>query len=261
MGSITAASPFQSLTASLFRSNQNMPAFGNALTPYKYTGTQFAVALDASGRAVTIGSPTVPADAVAMELWSANNVGASDYLFWASRASVLASDNTGNNANDLISNTAKNNGGSGASPQRFVVSGAHFILPFNVVGTVPTGWRFARGSTGLLTWARFIASSTNFPYLAAGTEEFIMAGSNSVLQMPVATAAKFPTGYNAVVFQVIGGPIRMTSDGTDPTNSTADIIPAGTYYVDQSAHGLSLAALKFYMPNSSFIVGHSLIDA
>jgi hypothetical protein len=261
MGSITLASPFQSLTSSLFASNQNMPAFGNALTPYKYTGTQFAVALDPSGRAVTIGSPTVPADAVAMELWSANNVGASDYLFWASRSAVLAGDNTGNNANDLISNTAKNNGSSGSAPQRFVVNGAHFILPFNTVGTAPTGWRFARGSTGLLTFARFLASSSNFPYLAAGTEEFIVVGANNVQQMPTGTAAKFPTGYGAAVFQVIGGAVRMTSDGTDPTSSNGDLVAAGTYYVDQSAHGLSLAALKFYMSTGTFIVGHSLTYA
>lgn len=261
MGSIAIASPFQGLSSSLFRSNQNMPAFGNALTPYKYTGTQFAVALDPSGRAVTIGSPTVPADAVAMELWSANNIGASDYLFWASRASVLASDNTGVAATDLTSNTAKNNGSSGSAPQRFVVSGAHFILPFNTVGAVPTGWRFARGSTGLLTFARFLSSSSNFPYLAAGTEEFIVVGANNVQQMPTATAAKFPTGYSAAVFQVIGGSIRMTSDGNDPTSSSGDIIAAGTYYVDQSVHGLSLAALKFYMSTGTFIVGHSLIDA
>lgn len=241
--------------ANLMRGNHDLRGVGNALSPWKFGGSTFAIALNAGGRAVTFGTPTVPSDATAIRV-EPHTFGATDYLFWASRAAILANDNTGVDATDLSSNIAKNLGGSNV-PNWHVMNGEYMILPFEAAGVIPATWRLSRGYTGGLCAATFVTGA-NFPYLMAGSEEFLLVGANGVLQMPTATAAKFPVGYNAAMVQVIGTGVRYTLDGTDPTSSFGFLLPAGKYLMDQDRHGLSLAAAKFYMPSTSFMVGHSL---
>lgn len=257
MGSITLASPFTSLSDSLIVPNQAMPGMGSALTAYKYTGSNltFDLALDPSGNATVPAWPTVPADAVGMEVWSSSAT-AGDGLAFAIRASILSATGV------IATNTANNKGTSGSQPSRHTEATAHMVLPFQTVGAVPSTWRFAQlQNSGQKIQGRYISQAAGFPYLMAGAEEFLVVGAANVYQLPTGTAAKFPTGYCGAVIQVIGNAVRFTMDGSNPGAAVGDVLAAGTYWVDQAKHGVSLAALKFWLPSSTFLVGSSLTYA
>lgn len=258
MGSIALSSPFSSLSDSLVVPNQAMPGMGSALTSYKYTGSNltFDLSMDPNGGPTVPAWPTVPADAVGMEIWSSSAT-SGDGLAFALRPSILS--NTG----VIATNTAANKGASGSQPSRFTTETNHMILPFQAVGVVPTTWRLAQLQTaGQKLQGRYISQSAGFPYLMAGAEEFLVVGSANVSTLPTGTAAKFPTGYCGAVFQVIGAGVRFTMDGSAPGAAVGDVLAAGaTYWVDQSKHGVSLAALRFWTPSGTFLVGSSLTYA
>lgn len=257
MGSIAIASPFKGLNDSLVVQNQNLPGMGSALTAFKYTGSSlnFDLNFDPSGNPTVPAWPTAPADAVGMEVWSSSSTAGDGFAF-ALRASILSSTGV------IATNTATNKGTSGSQPSRFTLADAHMVLPFQVVGTVPTTWRFAQlQNSGQKLQGRYISQAAGFPYLMAGAEEFLVVGNGNVFTLPTGTAAKFPSGYCGAVFQVIGAGVRFTMDGSAPGAAVGDPLAVGTYWVDQAKHGVSLAALRFWMPSSTFLVGSSLTYA
>lgn len=257
MGSIAIASPFKGLNDSLVVQNQNLPGMGSALTAFKYTGSNltFDLSLDPNGGPTVPAWPTVPADAVGMEIWSSSST-AGDGLAFALRSGILS--NTG----VLATNAAANKGTSGSQPSRFTDAFSHMVLPFQAVRVVPTTWRFALLVTaGQKLQGRYISQAAGFPYLMAGAEEFLLVGAGAQQTLPTGTAAKFPSGYCGAVFQVIGAGVRFTMDGSSTGAAVGDILAPGTYWVDQAKHGVSLAALKIWLPSGTFIVGSSLTYA
>lgn len=257
MGSIAISSPFTGLGNSLVVQNQNLPGMGSALTAYKYTGSNlsFDLSLDATGNATVPAWPTVPADAVGMEVWSSSTT-AGDGIAFALRAGILSGTGV------LATNAANNKGASGSQPSRFTDASTHMVLPFQTVGAVPSTWRFALLVTsGQKLQGRYISQAAGFPYLMAGAEEFLVVGTANIFTLPTGTAAKFPSGYCGAVIQVIGSGVRFTMDGSAPGAAVGDLIAAGTYWVDQAKHGVSLAALRFWMPSGTFLVGSSLTYA
>lgn len=257
MGSIAISSPFTGLGDSLVVQNQNLPGMGSALTAYKYTGSNLAfdLSLDPNGGPTIPAWPTVPADAIGMEIWSSSST-AGDGIAFALRSGILS--NTG----VLATNAAANKGTSGSQPSRFTDAFSHMVLPFQAVGAVPTTWRLALLVTaGQKLQGRYISQAAGFPYLMAGAEEFLLVGAGGQQQLPTATPAKFPSGYCGAVFQVIGAGVRFTLDGSSTGAAVGDILAPGTYWVDQAKHGVSLAALKIWLPASTFIVGSALTYA
>lgn len=258
MGSIALSSPHRSLFDSQSYANLAAPGMGGALVPYKYTGSNltFDVTLAALGAPTAPAWPTQPADAIAVELWASSDA-AADGIAFAVRSGQLS--NTG----VLATNTSNNIGTTGSLPSRYAVAGAHIVVPLSAVGAAPgSTWRVAYLTTaGIKLQGRYISQASNFPYLCGAVEEFLLVGAGAVVQLPTATANKFPTGYSGAVIQVIGAGVRMTVDGTAPTAALGDIVAPGVYNVDQTRHGVSLAAIKFYLPASTFLVGHSLSPA
>lgn len=255
MGSIAISSPFKSLSDSLLANNQNLPGSGNAMTAYKYTGAAFDIPLTALGAPTAPAFPTVPADAVGMEVWSSSSA-AADGIAFAASAGVLS--NTGN----LATNTSNNLGTTGSAPVRCVQNNGHMVLPFYTAGAVPAAWRFAFLTTaGQKLQGRYISKAAGFPYMMLSTVDTLLVGADAQQTLPTGTAAKFPTGFSAFFFQVFGGSIRFTMDGTVTTAALGDILAPGNYYFDQARHGVSAAALKIWMPTGTFLFGHAYADA
>lgn len=236
---------------------RSVPYLGTALTSHKYTGSNLAfdLALAADGGPTVPAWPTVPSDATGVELWGSTSA-AADGIAFAPRSAVLA--NTG----VLATNTATNKGASGSTAVVHVLAGAHITIPFATQGAVPAGWRVALLETaGIKLQGRYISAAANLPYKIGGTEEFRLVGAGGQQLLPVATTAKFPVGYVGCVMQVIGAGVRFTLDGSTTGAAVGDILAPGIYYVDETRHGVSLAAMKIWLPASTFVVGHSLIAA
>ena len=251
MGAITLSSPFSSLTDSLLVPNQGLTWMGNAPAPYKYTGTWFDFdGGGATGNAVVGTWGTVPTDAVAVELW-VNGTAATDYLFTATDVGRLSA--TGVTATNTTANLAAT---------RWVASGQHLIIPFATVGTIPTTLRLAVGAAGLRIQGRFLAQSSGFPYLLANATTQALTGAGASQSPNVGGATFLNTGYCGAVMHINGTtPARVTWDGTTPTATLGDILPAGTYLIDQSRHGISLASLRLFLASGTNAIFNSLVYA
>lgn len=257
MGSTSIASPGRSLSDSLLVNNAALPSVGSPIVGYKYTGSSlnFDLTLAALGAPTVPTFPTVPADAVAIEVWAASD-SVADGVAFACRSGQIS--NTG----VLATNTSNNIGTTGSVPSQFVVGGARMVIPLPSVGAaIPAGWRFSALNTVTKMQGRYLSQAALYPYFIGGTEEFLLVGAGAQTQLPFATAAKFPINYVGARFQVIGAGVRFTLDGSTPAAAVGDFLPAGVYYIDQAKHGVSIAALKFYQPASTFIVGNSLLAA
>lgn len=251
MGAISIASPFTPLNQGLSSAAVNLPWSGNALAPWRYTGTVFDFAADGSGTgaAVVPTLGTVPTDACAVEMWVNGNA-ADDYIFVTTVLGQLAS------AGSYASNIAAN-----LLAVRWAASGAHIIIPFVTVGTAPT-LRVATGKASARIQGRFLASGSGYPYLLGSVTNNVLTGAGGVQQLAYTDASRFPTGYCGALIQVLGtGPARAYWDGTAPTSTTGDLIAPGTYLIDQALHGVALSALRFYLASGTNIVAHSLVYA
>lgn len=250
MSFIATASPQRSLSDSLVIPNQALPGVGTPLTLYKYSGAVIDFGLPSDGGPAVVTFPTVPTDAVALELW-VNASAADDYLFAALVGGRLAS--TGVLATNISANLLA---------CRSVVSGNHMVLPLQTVGVIPATWRFAGSKSGSRIQGRFISQAAALPYLMGSTTEIVMTGAGASQQLPFSDTNRFPVGTNACTFQILGpGPVRMTMDGTVPTATVGDVLQPGTYLIDMARHGLALSALRFFMPAGTNLVGHSLKPA
>lgn len=252
MGAITLSSPYVGLSDSLLVPNQGLTWMGNAPAPYKYTGTWFDFAGDSggTGNAVVGTWGTVPADAVAVELW-VNGTAGTDYLFATTDVGRLGA--TGVIATNTTANLAAS---------RWVASGQHMIIPFSVVGTIPSTLRLAVGAAGLRIQGRFLSQASGFPYLLASTVTQQLTGAAGVLQPIVANATFLNTGYCGAIMHINGStPARVTWDGSSPTATVGDIIPAGTYLIDQARQGISLASLRLYLASGTNVILNSLVYA
>lgn len=252
MGSIAIASPFTSLKNALLAGNQAVQGFGNPMFRYKYSGAIFDIAqTDANGGAHAFTFPTPPTDAVGMEVW-VNAAGSTDYLFWRHIGGQLS-------ATGVLATAAAENI---AGKARWVNSGNHAIIPFLTVGTVPSTLRFAfNTASGSRLQGRYISQSAGFPYRLAAAEEDAFTGAGAKVTLNTGVANKYPAGYTAIVMQVYGGPMRVCLDGTDPTATLGDIVPAGTYIIDFSRHGVSATALEMYLPAGCNLLVNSLFNA
>lgn len=228
------------------------------------TGDLIDLPLTADGVPTAPAWPSTPADAVALRLWT-NGSAVDDGLAIAVRSAILS--NAGGGA-PLASNTSINRGAlDNASavrqPSRNTSNGGYIVMPLPAKGAaVPATWRLALLNTnGIRLRGHFIPESSGFPYLMTCTEEFLLSGTASVnaFTFPVATAAKFPAGYKAVAFQVIGAGALMTVDGKagTPTSSIGIPLPEGRYLWDQAAHKIALSAVKFWLPQNTSVVGHA----
>lgn len=252
MGLITLASPFQPVTTGNQTQNKNLQWAGNALVPWKYSGAAFDFGADAgdTGDAVVPILGTVPADAIGIEMWVNGNA-SDDYIFSATVAGHLGA--TGVFATNITANLLA---------VRWAASGGHIIEPFVTMGVAPT-LRVATGKAAAHIQGRFISATSGFPYRLATSNNAKLTGANSVQQIPYNNAAYFPVGYAGAIIQVLGaGPARFTIDGGAGTTATnGDILPIGTYLIDQALHGVSLAALKIYLPTGTNIVYRALFNA
>lgn len=236
-------------------SNRSILAGGTPASPYKVTGPYLDLGLTTEAAPTVATWPTIPADAVAVELFpAAITVGPSDGFAFAIRSGILG--NTG----VLATNTANHTGATGTVPSRHVLGAQsmRLFLPARGV-TPPATWRFALLNTnGIRMQGHFLSDANLLPYSMTATEEFLLVGANAQLTFPALTAAKFPSGYTAVVFQVIGTGVRYTTDGTATGAGTGRVLPAGIYDWDEVLHGVSFAAVKIYLPNGTFVVGHAI---
>lgn len=252
MGAIAFSSPFSSLTDSLVIPNQGITGFAQPMSQLKYSGSTFDFIGTDNGNALVGTFSSVPTDAVGIEVWVNGNA-ADDYLFWASTSGILSG--TGTLATNITDNLATN----------FVVaSGNHAVIPFVTVGTVPSTLRFAVGKTGARVQGRYVSQASGFPYLLATNIPFELTGAGAAQAAPTGNATFFPSGYCGLIFRVSGTtPARMTMDSnaTPPTATVGDILPGGTYYIDQARHGVSLAALRFYLATGTNIQGIALAYA
>lgn len=251
MGSIVLSSPFQPLTAGNQTQNQGLQWSGNALVPWKYSGTLFDFDATATntGNAVVPTLGTVPTDAVAIEMWVNGNA-ADDYIFATTVAGQLGA--TGVFATNITANLAA---------VRWAASGQHIIIPFSTVGTAPT-LRVATGKASARIQGRFISQAAGYPYLLGSATNSILTGAGAQQQFAFSDLSRFPVGYCGVIMQVLGsGVARMTTDGTVATATVGDIIPAGAYLIDQALHGVSIAALKMFLPVGVNVYAHSLVYA
>lgn len=229
------------------------PAF-----PFKTLGAPASIALNAAGSPTdSTGFPAVPANAVAVVLWPGSNT-AGDAIFFACRSGILA--NLGGGT-PLATNTAANLSGTGGVPsRRAMVGGAPLVIPLPSKGAAfPAGWRYALGQTaGVTVNVAFLDEANAQPYIFTATEEFLLTGAGgAALTLPVATAAKFPVGYKAVSFEVVGPGVKATFDSTAPTAALGWPLIPGTYDIDETQHGVSLAAIKVFAPTGSFVVGQA----
>lgn len=251
MGSITLASPFQPLASAVLPQNQSLPWIGNPLVPWKYTGAVF----DFDGTATNTGNAvvptlgTVPADAIGVEMWVNGNA-ADDYIFATTVAGQLGL--TGVFATNITANLAA---------VRWAASGQHIVIPFMTAGVAPT-LRVATGKTSARIQGRFISQSAGMPYLLSSMTNSILIGAGASQQFAYTDPSRFPAGYCGVIMQVLGaGPMRITIDGTAVSSTTGDLIPPGVYLIDQALHGISLAALRMYLPVGTNVYAHAITYA
>lgn len=230
---------------------------GSPIAKWKSSGTDFDFALSADG-GPTVGTfGTVPADAIALEVWS-DGAASDDYVFWSSRSGQLS------NVGVLATNISNNLGAT--NPNRYVSSGQHQIIPLQAVGSIGAALRFAGGKASARCQGRFITQSSGLPYLLANSsgssEEFVLSGAGASQQLPYNNTAKFPAGYTGCFFQVVGsGGIRARWDGSAPTALFGELLSNGYYWIDTSKHGISLSALRLYMPSGTRIIGNALVSA
>jgi hypothetical protein len=251
MGAITASSPTRSLSAAFSPVNISY-GLGGVLTNWLYTGTQFDFLADASGtgNAVVPVVGTVPTDAVAMEL-QVNGNAVDDYLFVTTTNSGLAA--AGNFAANIALNVLN---------VRYVTNGQPMVVPLLAVGTALTAPRVATGKASARCQGRWISQSSNLPYLLGSTTADLLTGANSQQQFTFGSSTKYPAGYSAILMQVLGpGPIRIYTDGTAVTSTTGFLLGPGTYLVDFAKHGISMAALKMYLPTGTNVVSNALMPA
>lgn len=252
MGSIALASPFVSLTDGAIVANQSLPHFGTALMAYKYSGALIDFALsDANGGAHAFSFTGVPTDATALELW-VNANGSTDYLFMRHLGGTLS--NTGVLASNITANLA--------GQARWVASGAHMVIPLQTVGAVPSTLRFAFGvASGARVQGRYISSGAGFPYALASTTEDVFTGAAAQVQLVFASGTKYPqlTATVGVIMQIYGSaPARITIDGTAASATNGDMVPAGTYLIDFAKMGISITALRIFLPTGTNIISNAL---
>lgn len=252
MGSTTLASPFHRLTAGQQTSNLSQKWLGNVLTPWKYSGPLMnfdATAAD-TGNPVVLTTGTVPSDAVAVEMWVNGNA-SDDYLFTAVNSGILSA--TGVIASNVTANLLNT---------RFTANGDHIIIPFSTIGVAPSTIRVATGKAAARCQGRFISQAAGLPYMLASTTQDKLVGAAASIQLNFGSATIYPTGYSAAIFQIVGpGPVRCTFDGSAPTATAGDILLPGTYLLDFALHGISITALRFFLPTGSNIVSHTLTNA
>lgn len=248
MSSIATSSPHRPLSDSLVIPNQALPGVGTPLTLYKYSGAIIDFGLPGDGGPAVVTFPTVPADAVALELW-VNASASDDYLFVALVGGRLS--NTGVLATNIAANLLA---------CRNVASGQHMVLPLQTPGVIPSTFRFAGSKASTRIQGRFISQSSSFPHLLGSTTEFVVTGGGASVQLPFSDTNRFPVGaQDACTFQILGpGPVRMTIDGTAASATVGDVLQPGTYYLDASRHGLAISALRLFPPTGTNIVGNSL---
>ena len=231
---------------------RDIPGLGVGVTNFRYTGTDVDVGLDATGgpNDVTSSFSSVPADAVGIEVML-SNTGASDYLFWAGVGGRL---NTA--GADLAAKTAAN-----LLACRWVAGGATLVLPFVTKGVIPTTWRFAAGGAASpRLQARYISdASLRRPYLMGTTTEVVLTGANSSQIPPHTDTGRFPAGWSAFQFQVLGGAARLRFDGGVPTATFGHVLQPGMQYLmDPTRHGISIAAFRVFLPTGVNLTGNSL---
>lgn len=231
---------------------RDVPGIGEPLTIFRYTGSDVDVALPADGTPadLTASFSSVPADAVGIEVML-SNTGGTDYLFSALTAGRL---NTA--GADLAARTAAN-----LLACRWVANGDKMVLPFVTKGVIPTTWRWASGSSSASRLqARYISdASLRMPYLMASTTEVVLTGAAASQIPPHTDTNRFPAGWSAFQFQVLGGAARMRFDGGVPTATFGHVLqPGRQYYLDPTRHGISIAALRLFLPVGVNVVGHSL---
>lgn len=250
MGAIALSSPFIPLNQGSQAAAVSLPWSGNAIAPWRYTGSVFDFAADGTnGAAVVPTLGTVPADACAVEMWVNGNA-ADDYIFVTTVLGQLAA--TGAFATNISANLLA---------VRWAASGAHIIIPFLTLGSAPT-LRVATGKAGARIQGRFLAAGSGYPYLLGSVTNNVLTGAGAVQQLAFSDASRFPVGYCGALIQVLGtGPARAYWDGTAPSATTGDLLPIGTYLVDQALHGVPLSALRFFLPSGTNLVAHSLVYA
>lgn len=249
-GVAATAAQLRNLRNSQARAAADFQNFAVPLMRYKRTGTMTDFGLPADGGAAVVTFPTVPADAIGIEVWL-NQTGSTDYLFAALVGGRLS--NTGVLASNVAANLAA---------CRSVTNGAHMVLPFVTLGALPSTFRFASGNASSRIQGAFITAASNWPYLCGSTTEFVMTGAAGSQQLPYTDTGRFPVGYVGAVLQVVGsGVARFTVDGTIPSATVGDILAPGTYFIDLDADGIALSALRIYLPTGTNIVGNSLMSA
>jgi len=235
-------------------SNVSLPGLGNPISRYKSTGVDFDFALDATGNATAGTWGTVPADAIALEVWC-NTSAAGDYLFFASRTGQLSA------AGVLATNISNNTGGTNPNG-RFVVAGAKMVIPLSAIGAVDSTFRFAGSKATGRCQGRYITSNAAFPYKLASAEEWTIAGAGASAQMPYTNTAKFPASTVGTVFQIKGASgTRIRYDGGSPTATAGELLEPGYYFLDYARHGIAASALRFYVPSGVWISGNTLVAA
>lgn len=251
MGSIATASPNRSLTDSAIIQAQTLPGLGAPIAMFKYSGALIDFALTANGDTGVGTFTSPPTDAVALEMWVNANA-PTDYLFFATKSGNLS--NAGVTATNVTANLLVS---------RWVASGQLLTIPLAAVGAVPAGFRFASGvASGARAQGRYLSQSSLFPYLLGTAEHFTLTGAGGSQQFPYGNTFYFPVGYVGAWFQILGtGVARCTIDGTTPTASVGAILLPGLYYVDFAKHGVSAAALRFFLPSGLNICGNSLLSA
>lgn len=250
-GATATPAQLRELRNSLGTPVQDQPGLGTPLLRYKASGPVIDFGLPADGGPAVVTWPTVPADAVGVELWL-SATGSTDYLFAALTAGRLNSAGA-----DLAAKVAAN-----LAACRWVASGQPMVIPFVTKGVVPTTLRFATGNASSRIQGRFISEASQFPYLLGSTSEFTVTGANASAQLPHTDTNRFPADAVGCVLQLLGtGQARFTVDGTVPTATVGDIRQPGTYWIDLEAMGIAFSALRIFLPTGLNIVGHSLRSA
>lgn len=228
----------------------SIPGLGSPINLFKTSGTDFDFALENTGNP-TVGTwGTVPADACAIEFWS-NGTASDDVIYWATRSGNLSS--TGN----LATNLANNDGAT--NPARRLSSGEHVVLPLTTTGTVDALFRFAGGKAGARMQGRFLSANSRFPYRLNSNTEAVIAGAGASAQLPFTDTSRFPAGTIGVTLQIKGaGGVRARYDGGVPSASFGDLLPNGNYFIDYARHGVSVSALRLFVPANTWIIANAL---
>lgn len=257
--SATAATPAQ-LAAILAALGSPRSGFGSceALARYLYTGETTDFALNADGTETASATWTTPADAVAAEYW-VNSLTSTDEMYIATTTGVISA-----SGSDLATRAAYN-----TINVMKVVGGEKIVIPFETVGVRPL-LRFGTNVSGLRCQGRYIsAASPNLKYkqavsvpLTASVMDKLVGNSSGIQQFNYGTTNKFPAGYTAVMFRVVGpGPVRCSlGSPQNPTATVGDFLAPGLYFIDVAAHGIALTAIRFYIPTGTNIVAYALFN-